>query len=414
MTAPLDVVRRRLRARRLVAAGAGVALLAACVFLPQSAQAAYDPSDYPSWSDVQNAKGNEAATAAEVDKINALLDGLRAQAAQLGDEAIARAGEADAAAQALDEATQRVTALESRAASATADAESARTQAGRLAAQLYRNGGTDATLNLLVGGAQQSSQLLYKLGTMTQLTAQSTRLQDAATAKANLATSLGQQAEEAKTQRASLAAAAEAALEAAQAAEAAAEAQVAEQESRSTELYAQLASLKNTTAQVEQEYADGQAAKASYEQQQRDAEAAALKNRTNTESSSDPDGLDSSPATIASLGQYTGATGGLSPAEAQAYAATQMPAFGWGQDQMSCLIPLWNGESNWRWNALNSSSGAYGIPQSLPASKMGTVAADYRTNAVTQVTWGLSYIKSAYGSPCTAWAKWQARSPHWY
>lgn len=413
MTAPLDVVRRRPRARRrLVVAGAGVALLAACVLVPQSAQAAYDPSDYPSWSDVQNAKGNEAATAAEVDRINALLDGLRAQAAELGDAAIARAAEADAAALALDEATQRVSALESRAASATADAEAARTQAGRLAAQLYRNGGTDATLNLLVGGGQQSTQLLYKLGTMTQLTAQSTRLQDAATAKANLATSLGQQAAEAKDVRADLDAQAEVALEAAQAAEAAAEAQVAEQESRSTELYAQLALLKNTTAQVEQNYADGQAAKASYEQQQREAQAAA--NARNTESTNDPDGLDSSPATIASLGQYTGATGGLSPAEAQAYAATQMPAFGWGQDQMNCLIPLWNGESNWRWNALNSSSGAYGIPQSLPASKMGTVAADYRTNAVTQVTWGLSYIKSAYGSPCTAWAKWQARSPHWY
>lgn len=412
MTATRPSLRARSGSRRRFAvAGAGAAILiAACLAVPQSASA-YDPSDYPSWTDVQNAKSNEAATAAEVTRISGLLDGLRAQAAQLGDEAIARAAEADEAARALDEANQKVQALETRAAAAQSDADSARTQAGRLAAQLYRNGGTDATLNLLVGG-QQSNQLLYKLGTMSQLTAQTSRLQDTATTKANLATSLGEQAQQARTEREGLDAAASAALVAAQEAEAAAEAQVAEQQAHSDELYAQLAALKDTSAQVEKDYADGQAAKASYEQQLRDAEAASLRN---TESTTDPDGLDSSPATIGSLGQYTGATGGLTPAEAQAYAATQMSAFGWGQDQMSpCLVPLWNGESNWRWNALNTSSGAYGIPQSLPASKMANAGADYRTNAVTQVNWGLAYIKSAYGSPCAAWSKWQSRSPHWY
>ena len=61
-----------------------------------------------------------------------------------------------------------------------------------------------------------------------------------------------------------------------------------------------------------------------------------------------------------------------------------------------------------------ASSGAYGIPQSLPASKMGTVDDDWRTNPVTQIRWGLQYIKASYGTPCSAWSAWQSRSPHWY
>ncbi|WKK71555.1 hypothetical protein Q0F99_19875 [Rathayibacter oskolensis] len=105
----------------------------------------------------------------------------------------------------------------------------------------------------------------------------------------------------------------------------------------------------------------------------------------------------------------------MSPSQAQAYARSVLGNHGWGQDQMdSCLIPLWNGESGWRWNALNRSSGAYGIPQSLPASKMASYGSDYQTNAATQIDWGLAYIKSVYGSPCTAWSKWNSRSPHWY
>ena len=87
---------------------------------------------------------------------------------------------------------------------------------------------------------------------------------------------------------------------------------------------------------------------------------------------------------------------GMSPAQAQAYASSVLGNYGWGGDQYGCLVSLWNGESKW------------------PASKLATAGADWRTNAATQVNWGLSYIKSSYGSPCTAWSKWQARSPHWY
>ena len=90
------------------------------------------------------------------------------------------------------------------------------------------------------------------------------------------------------------------------------------------------------------------------------------------------------------------------------------PEFGFSEAQWPCLDQLWIGESDWRWWAENPSSGAYGIPQSLPASKMATMGADYRTNPVTQIRWGLDYIKKSYGTPCNALDMWQSRSPHWY
>jgi hypothetical protein len=99
----------------------------------------------------------------------------------------------------------------------------------------------------------------------------------------------------------------------------------------------------------------------------------------------------------------------------QAAARILMADRGWTSDaQFNCLVNLWNGESDWRWFAENPSSGAYGIPQSLPASKMATFGSDYRTNPVTQIKWGLWYIEQAYGSPCNAYSTWLARSPHWY
>lgn len=101
------------------------------------------------------------------------------------------------------------------------------------------------------------------------------------------------------------------------------------------------------------------------------------------------------------------------PAGAQA-TAQRMAAqvYGWGADQFSCLVSLWNKESGWNYLASNPSSGAYGIPQSLPGSKMATVAADWATNATTQITWGLDYISRAYGTPCAAWGHSQA--VNWY
>jgi hypothetical protein len=99
----------------------------------------------------------------------------------------------------------------------------------------------------------------------------------------------------------------------------------------------------------------------------------------------------------------------------QAAARVLMADHGWTSDaQYNCLVNLWTGESDWRWFAENPSSGAYGIPQSLPARKMSQFGADYRTNPLTQIKWGLWYIEMSYGNPCNAWSTWQARSPHWY
>ncbi len=95
-------------------------------------------------------------------------------------------------------------------------------------------------------------------------------------------------------------------------------------------------------------------------------------------------------------------------------AKSLLPEYGFGPDQWACLDKLWVGESNWTYNAENPSSGAYGIPQSLPGSKMGTIAEDWRENPETQIRWGLKYIKDVYNSPCGAWGAWQSRSPHWY
>ena len=98
----------------------------------------------------------------------------------------------------------------------------------------------------------------------------------------------------------------------------------------------------------------------------------------------------------------------------KAVARLLLPEFGYSQAQWPCLDQLWIGESDWRWHVENPSSGAYGIPQSLPGRKMATMGADWRTNPVTQIRWGLDYIKKSYGSPCNALDQWQARSPHWY
>lgn len=100
------------------------------------------------------------------------------------------------------------------------------------------------------------------------------------------------------------------------------------------------------------------------------------------------------------------------PAAAQQYAAAQLAARGWGADQMSCLTQLWDRESSWLTSAENASSGAYGIAQSLPAEKMASTGADYRTNYKTQIRWGLSYIEGRYSNPCGAWA--HSESVGWY
>lgn len=98
---------------------------------------------------------------------------------------------------------------------------------------------------------------------------------------------------------------------------------------------------------------------------------------------------------------------------AQQYANAYMgEKYGWGQDQFECLVNLWNRESGWRYNAKNPSSGAYGIPQSLPGKKMASAGSDWKTNPETQIRWGLSYIEGRYNTPCNAWSSFKNKG--WY
>ena len=96
----------------------------------------------------------------------------------------------------------------------------------------------------------------------------------------------------------------------------------------------------------------------------------------------------------------------------QQIAERMLSQFGWSSSQFSCLQPLWDRESGWNPYAQNPSSGAYGIPQALPGSKMASAGGDWQTNPATQIRWGLSYIQGSYGSPCGAWAHEQADG--WY
>jgi hypothetical protein len=89
-----------------------------------------------------------------------------------------------------------------------------------------------------------------------------------------------------------------------------------------------------------------------------------------------------------------------------------LPSFGFSPStQYSCLNNIWVRESGWNYEAENA-SGAYGIPQALPGSKMASAGADWQTSPATQIKWGLGYIESVYGTPCDAWAFWQAHG--WY
>ncbi|KAF2414058.1 16S rRNA pseudouridylate synthase [Microbacterium sp. B35-04] len=133
------------------------------------------------------------------------------------------------------------------------------------------------------------------------------------------------------------------------------------------------------------------------------AEAAAAAKKSSSSSGS------SAPRPVYATG---GAVGGTSPADAQATARAMLGNYGWGDDQFGCLVSLWNKESGWNYQAYNRSSGAYGIPQALPGSKMGSAGADWQTNPATQIAWGLGYISGRYGTPCGAWG--HSQSTGWY
>ena len=124
--------------------------------------------------------------------------------------------------------------------------------------------------------------------------------------------------------------------------------------------------------------------------------------------------LEQQDSSTSSSSQTTGGTGistitpPSNPTAAQSTAKAMLASFGFSSSQWPCLYSLWERESTWNVYAENAASGAYGIPQSLPGSKMASAGADWQTDAATQIRWGLGYIKSVYGTPCAAWGNEEA------
>jgi hypothetical protein len=125
-------------------------------------------------------------------------------------------------------------------------------------------------------------------------------------------------------------------------------------------------------------------------------------------------------ATISAPPATSGSSKAATPAACLPYHGNQLiacrllPQYGLGYEQMGSLVQLWTRESGWNQYATNPYSGAYGIPQALPADKLAAAGSDWRTNPTTQIKWGLSYIRGVYGTPDKAWAFWNSNSPNWY
>lgn len=381
--------------RRVLARTAAVAVLVAGLVTAEVSGPAVAETSYPSWDEVASAKANASSAQAQVDRINGLLAALQSSANAAADAAVRQAAEFGAAEAALQAATAKATDLATQAETATSAADALRRQSGTLAAQLSRGGGSDVSVRLFLSDSTATADsLLYQLGAVSKLAERSNALLQQATSQKNLASSLSAQAAAAQTVRQQRDADARKAYDAAAAAKAAADAALADQQTRADTLYAQLASLKNTQASVERQYAEGEAARKAAEQPA-GAGGGSSGGSGSGGGGTPGGGADSSappPGVV------------VNPAAAQAYAASRLPAYGWGGEQMSCLIKLWTKESSWRADAYNRSSGAYGIPQALPGSKMASAGGDWMTNANTQINWGLSYISGRYGSPCAAWS----------
>ena len=110
---------------------------------------------------------------------------------------------------------------------------------------------------------------------------------------------------------------------------------------------------------------------------------------------------------MADLKQIAETLVNLTVKEVSELATIMKDEYSWGEKQFSCLNRLWTKESHWNYKAHNYRSGAHGIAQALPATKMEIISSDWRTNPVTQIKWGLTYIADRYETPCGAWAKFK-------
>ncbi|WP_235564233.1 lytic transglycosylase domain-containing protein [Arthrobacter sp. Soil762] len=403
-----------------------VALVGSAALLPSHAADDAPPGGYPSWQDVQNAKQSEAGKAAEVTRINGLLGGLQTEAEALGNAAVTSAAEYAKAEAALQAATSTVDVLTAQTARAAAELGQYKKEIGALAAQSYKTGGTNMGFFVALDAVQNNS--IQGLNIVQIVSDKTAALVNKSAAAERISRALAEQEQAARAERERLSGEARTKLDAAQSAQQAMSRQIAEQQERGQELTAQLASLKGTTAAVEGEFRQGQVALAAYETAQAAKRAAAQEQaRQQAEAAARAAALAAAQKPAPSPPAVPGVPapppvpsptpvpppvvvvpsvpGGAvnDPAGAKTYAAGQLGAYGWGQDQFPCLASLWTKESNWLTTATNPYSGAYGIAQSLPASKYASAGSDWLTSYRTQVNWGLSYIADRYGSPCGAW-----------
>ncbi len=243
--------------------------------LTSGVSAAYAAS-YPSWDDVQKAKQNEAAAAAEVTRIEGLIASLTQKVAETQAAAQVASDEFYAAQQAYFAAIAEAETLQAKADEQAAVADESARKAGQVAAQLYRNGGDDTSLELFfAGSADNADQLLARLGTMDKLLEYNQSVYDDAVAARNSAQSLSDQAVVARNERDRLQLIAEEKMQAAQAAADAAQAALDEQSTNLATMQAQLAALKDTTATTVAGYQAGVEAEAKARREREAAEAAA-------------------------------------------------------------------------------------------------------------------------------------------
>ncbi len=358
------------------------------------------------------AQGDEQATQEQIARIGTALATAQSQSASASRLALDTGDAAASARTEAEVATTRARVLSAQAARAQTALDTARQSTAEVVAHRYRlESSTPIGLRLLTTGSPE--ELLTRLGAMDRLDETWATVARKAQASAAVASSLTAQAADAERERSRLAADAESKAAGAREAAATEARAVTSLQGHVDTLYAQLATLKNTTADVERRFRIGQQV-AEQERQRQEAER--------------QDASDHESSGSGGAGGGSGGSGGdsggstpdpdpgqgviVDPAGAQDYARSRLGSYGWSTDQFSCLLSLWNRESGWRANALNPSSGAYGIPQSLPGEKMAAAGPDWRTNARTQVDWGLGYIADRYGSPCGAWA--HSESTGWY
>ncbi|MCI1207140.1 MAG: hypothetical protein LKF98_02550 [Microbacteriaceae bacterium] len=374
-------------------------------------------ANYPSWDEIQQAKNSVSATQQEISRVQGMLTQLNADA-QSATQRAQQAQDALSASQAkLTYALGSYLALQQRVTEARQRAETARKQAGRIIALLARGGDSTLTPQMqLPTSGKDLEQALNRYSALSRLSDRNRQLVEAARAEEKTVHALASQARTARDALQEMTSSLAQQVNEANAAQTQAQDALNAQQEHSAELTAQLGTLQNQTQQLIDQRQAGIAAEIAQQKAAAAAAAArAAQQRQATAQSATQAQSGSSGNSGSSGGSSSGgSSSGLSPAAAQAVGMSLAAARGWSGAQWNALRTLWNGESGWRWNATNSSSRAYGIPQALPASKMSSVGSDWKTNVSTQITWGLNYIASAYGNPVNALAKWNSRSPHWY